>query len=327
MAVLVAGVAGCGGRSAGEPVSSGGPPEEIATTGPGAAETGTTSAPPLPGVVEGAMATPDGRERTYRLYVPPGLAEGEAVPLLVALHGGTGSGAQFAENSGFDAVADREGFIVVYPDGTPIAGTRALVWNGGACCGPAREDLQDVDDVGFLSALIEALVAGYPVDADRVYVTGHSNGAIMSYRMACEAADRVTAAAFQAGTIEIGDCDPARPISVLAIHGTGDTSIPIDGGSGQGLTQHPFASPQESIATMARLDGCDATPVESVDPENPDVTHRVWSGCDGGVTVELLLVEGASHSWMGHPAPRFLAEPYADLDASATVWEFLAAHG
>ena len=109
------------------------------------------------GSTEGTLRTADGRDRTYHLYVPPNLEPGTPVPLLVALHGGTGWGTQFEQNSGFDQLADRYGFIVVYPDGVGVGrnGTALRTWNGGGCCGPAAR--QEVDDVGFIRQLVEQL--------------------------------------------------------------------------------------------------------------------------------------------------------------------------
>jgi len=286
--------------------------------------------PPRGTVTEGSLVTEGSGERTYRLYVPSGVTSEDQVPLLLALHGGTGSGAQFETNSDFDTLAEANNFIVAYPDGTPIGTGSGRVWNGGDCCGRAQDSRDNVDDVGFLAQLIDAIEAEYPVDPARVYATGHSNGAILSYRLACELADTITAVAFQAGTIEIGECRPSRPISVLAIHGTADTNIPIEGGFGDGFSRTDFTSPQESIATMAELDGCGPM-VETVDPGNPAVTHRLWNECRRGVTVEMTIVTGANHAWMGHAATRLqealVGTPYPGYDSSLAVWTFLAANG
>ena len=252
-----------------------------------------------------------------------------AVPLLVALHGGTGWGTQFEENSGFDGLAEANGFVVVYPDGTPIGIGEGRVWNGGACCGQARQDRDDVDDVGFISALITTLEQRFAIDPSRVYATGHSNGAIMSYRLACELSDTVVAVGFQAGSLEIPRCAPDRPVSVFHLHGLADTNLPIDGGFGEGISNTDFTSPRESVALLAGLNGC-PDPVDSTDPDNPDVSYRVWEPCDEGTSVEFVTVAGANHAWMGHPGTAvqraMVGEPYPDLDASLAIWTFLARH-
>ncbi len=282
---------------------------------------------PVGTLVDGAVDTPDGRRRTYHLYVPSDSGDGP-MPLLIALHGGLGSGTQFREDSGFADLAEANRFLVVFPDGVPIAeGRDNRVWNGGGCCGVAARDRQNVDDVGFISAVIDEIEAVHPVDPSRVYAAGHSNGGIMAYRLACELSDRIVAVAFQSGTLEIGNCPMVQPVSLMSLHGLADTNIPIDGGRGSGVANYAFASPRESVETVARLDGCTGR-VDMVDPTNPDVSGTRWTGCDGDTTVEMILVEGANHAWMGHRGSRFtralIGEPYPDLDASVAIWSFLS---
>jgi polyhydroxybutyrate depolymerase len=277
------------------------------------------------------VVTPDGRTRSYRLVVPDGLRADHPSPLLVALHGGIGSGQQFERTSGFDELAVEHGFVVVYPDGIEIGGRGILrhgrVWNGGRCCSTAARE--NVDDVGFLATVIDRVSATRRIDPERVFAAGHSNGAIMSYRLACELADRIAAIGVQAGSIEIEDCAPTRPVSVLAIHGTADTNIPIEGGRGSGLAGIAFSSPTDAAARFAAFDGC-AAPTTHTDPGNRDVTVRTWPGGRRGTEVQFVTVRGAPHAWMGHPSPRGAAaganRPYADFDSSAAIWAFLAAH-
>jgi polyhydroxybutyrate depolymerase len=279
-----------------------------------------------------SVTTADGRSRTYHVYVPASLPTGP-VPLLVALHGGTGWGTQFEQQSGYDGLAEANGFVVVYPDGIgALLLPNNRVWNGGACCGVAQADRQDVDDVSFIATVIDRVEATHDIDARRVFATGHSNGAIMSYRLACELADRIAAIGVQAGTIEIGSCHPSRPVAVLEIHGTADQNIPIDGGTGtHSLSRTDFASPRDALSTMAAADGCPGDARESVDAGNPDVTVDTWAPCDAGTEVQWVKVAGANHAWMGHPvssglAERVVGEPYPDLDSSLVIWSFLDAH-
>ncbi len=282
--------------------------------------------------IDTRMKTADGRVRTYRVHVPPGIAGTDRVPLVIALHGGVGSGAQFERNSGFDALADRFRFVVVYPDGITIGGASVFaagrVWNGGQCCGPAATG--NVDDVTFLTRVIDSVRARFHGDPRRVFVTGHSNGAIMAYRLACERADRIAAIGVQAGTLEIPTCSPSRPVSVMHIHGAADRNIPIAGGRGNGISATDFFPPQQAIEILARADHCPARPTEAVDPANPDVTTRTWAPCGQGTAVEFVTVAGASHAWMGHPSARAAATltgpPYQGYDSSAAIWSFFAAH-
>jgi polyhydroxybutyrate depolymerase len=277
-------------------------------------------------ITTGSLVTADKRTRTYRVYVPSGLPTTK-VPLLVALHGGTGWGAQFELNSGFDGLAQANGFIVVYPDGVGT-GAKADVnrtWNGGGCCGVAQRD--KVDDVGFVRALIDQLEAKYAIDPARVFATGHSNGGILAYRLACELSDRIAAVALQSGTMEISSCAPSKPVSLLHIHGTADTNVPIDGGKGStSIANVPFASPRTSIATFATSDGCDA-PVQKVDPANKDLTATTWTGCPKGIDVKFIAVTGGTHPWMGHkPLNPKAPTPYLKLDSSLTIVSFLLRH-
>jgi polyhydroxybutyrate depolymerase len=250
------------------------------------------------------------------------------VPLLVALHGGTGWGTQFERNSGFDGLAEANGFIVVYPDGIGAGpGGRALrTWNGGYCCGPAARDA--VDDVGYLRRLVDTLSAEQPIDPDRVFVTGHSNGAILGYRLACELADRIAAVAVQAGSLGVDDCRPARPVPLLHLHGTADRNHPIEGGTGDGISGTDFHPAIDGVRAIAAADGCPPEGTAVRRSDNPDVAVTTWGPCRDGAEVQLVTVEGASHAWMGHAAlaPRMTGEAYPDLDASAEVWAFLAAH-
>ena len=293
---------------------------------------GAANRPAPRGATTSSFTTADGRTRTFRVYVPRSLPRNQRVPLLVALHGGLGSGAQFESNSGFDQLADVHHFIVVYPDGIPIRSSGVLanarVWNGGHCCGPAAR-LQ-VDDVGFISQLIDWVSQRHSIDPGRVYAAGHSNGAIMAYRLACELSDKIVAIGVQAGSLETDGCRPSRPVSVLHIHGTTDRNIPIEGGRGDGVAGIAFQPPHAAATTFAQLDGCPTASSTVTSPTNADVTIETWQPCREGATVEFVRVAGASHAWMGHASPRaaraLTGAPYMGYDSSAAIWAFLAAH-
>jgi polyhydroxybutyrate depolymerase len=279
-------------------------------------------------VVDGSLTTSDGRSRSYHVYVPTSLPSDRPVPLLVALHGGAGWGVQFEKNSGFDGLAEANQFLVVYPDGISQPPTpNGRVWNGGDCCGAAQR--QNVDDVAFISALVDHLEAQYDVDRARVAAAGHSNGGILAYRLACELADKIVAIGVQSATLGIPSCHPTQPVSVIHIHGTADRNIPINGGTGdRSLSQTDFPPPIDGVRTLAAANGCPADPSESV---SGDLTTDVWSPCQGSTEVRMVKVNGAGHAWMGHDASSALAgtlvgPPYMGLDSSAEIWSFLAAH-
>lgn len=276
------------------------------------------------------IRTADGRTRTYRLFVPAG-GRGVA-PLLVALHGGLGSGAQFEENSGFDGLATSNTFLVAYPDGVgrlPNGSGGARTWNGGTCCGPAAQ--RSVDDVAFLRALVKDVASAYAVDPNRIYAAGHSNGGIMALRLACEASDVFAAVGVQSSALGVASCAPRIPVSLLQIHGTADTNVPIDGGRGNGLADVDFRPAKQAAETLAGADGCSPEPTTADDTVNPDLQLTTWAGCSAGTAVEFLTVVGANHAWMGHEPSSALAErlvgtPYPKLDSSRAIWSFLSAH-
>jgi polyhydroxybutyrate depolymerase len=280
---------------------SGGAGDEatIATT----TTTTPTTPAPLPTGVSHDTVDVDGRSRTYRLYVPEflsTLSPGQEVPLVLVLHGGFGSGDQVARSTSYDAQADESGFIAVYPDGsTRPDGSGARTWNGGRCCGTAV--VQQVDDVAFLEALIAHVAAELPVDTDRVFAVGHSNGAIMANRLACETeTGTVRAIAAVAGSLEV-PCDDAPPTSVLYIHGDADENHPLEGGVGpRSVAGVDFTSVADSLDTWSTIDGCDPSPEETTDGV---VTTSTWTGCGDGTSVELWVLHGAPHSWPPDATP------------------------
>lgn len=285
---------------------------------------------PQGSVTEHTIRTADGLDRSYRLFVPSG-GLGVA-PLLVALHGGLGSGAQFEVNSDFDGLATSNRFIVAYPDGVGLMSDGsggARTWNGGDCCGPAVK--RNVDDVAFLGALVLDVSESNAIDPNRVYATGHSNGGIMALRLACEASDMFAAVGVQSAALGVQQCAPKRPVSLMQIHGTSDTNIPLSGGVGSGLSRVSFRPPQQAAEAMAEANGCSTPPVTTTDSANPDLIEAQWPSCSRGSAVSFLAVTGAGHAWMGHSAAsaageKLVGPPYPDLDSSRALWAFLAEH-
>lgn len=282
-------------------------------------------------VSKGAITTPDGYTRHFRLYVPSSLSSQTPVPLLVALHGGMGTSTQFARNSGFDSLAESNRFIVVYPDGigNHAEGSGLQTWNGGYCCGPAAAN--SVDDVGFIRAVINRVRTQFTIDPDRTYAAGHSNGAIMAYRLACELSDLIVGIGLQAGSLGVDACNPSRPVAVIHLHGTADTNHPIAGGTGTGIAGVAFRPARSAVEAFAGANLCIGMPTLTIDPSNPDVVAATWAQCDGSTAVKYVVINGATHAWMGHPgssplAAAYIGKPYPKLDASRAIWSFLAAH-
>jgi polyhydroxybutyrate depolymerase len=278
-------------------------------------------------IIDSSIRTPDGRHRTYRVYVPANLPAHPA-PLLIALHGGTGSNTQFERNSGFDALAERFGFIVVYPNGvgTGVNEASLRTWNAGMCCGPAVQ--KRVDDVGFIRQLIGTIEVGFPIDRTRVFAAGHSNGGFMAYRLACELSDHIAAVGIQSGGFGLLKCAPAHPVSLLHIHGTADTNVPIDGGIGStSLSKVVFPSAYWSTRTVAAAMHCSVWPTVVIDAKNPDLTIRTRTNAAAHVEVRLIAVRGASHTWMGHrPVNPYAPPAYMRFDSSLAIVQFLLSH-
>jgi polyhydroxybutyrate depolymerase len=274
--------------------------------------------------------TVDGRARSYTLHVPPDTARDRA--LVLVLHGGGGSADSAATQTGFSAVADREGFVVVYPDGTDRPrqllnglGRRGfLTWNAGACCGFAMENR--IDDVAFLRALVARLVRSHAIDPRRVYATGLSNGGMMAYRLACEASELLAAVAVVSGVVVAQPCTPRAPVAVLHIHGSADQNVPLAGGVGaRSLTRTPFPPVAESIALWVRADGCTAQPRRTELPRGVESTE--YGECRPGGAVTFMLIAGGGHSWPG--GQRMLAvldAPSTAFAATPLIWRFFAAH-
>jgi polyhydroxybutyrate depolymerase len=265
-----------------------------------------------------------GLDRSYILYVPNSVQQGQPVPLIFVFHGGTGNAESAVRMSGFNAVADRNGFIVAYPNGTGrLSNDLLLTWNGGDCCGYAQE--KNVDDVGFVRAIVADLKTQTNIDPKRVYATGMSNGGILSQRLACEAADLFAAVAPVAGTLNFSPCHPSHPISVIEFHGTGDQHIPYDGGFGpQSLVDVDFKSVKDSIGFWTSFNGCNSQPqTESFE----DIRHETWTGCADSTSVELYTIIGGGHSWPGGQGGWAGSDPpTTTISASQLIWEFFAAH-
>lgn len=275
---------------------------------------------PVPGDSRASMDI-DGRTREWRLYVPRSLAQIGAVPLVIGLHGGLGSGEQFAADGFFDSQAERGGFIAVYPDGISRGRfLEARTWNAGGCCGTAMNE--GVDDVAFIAALVDRLASELPIDRDRVYATGHSNGAMMAQRLACDRADLFAAIAVYSGPLQTS-CAPSEPISVLNIHGDADENILIGGGNGpRAVSNTDYNSLAETAATWVALNGCTTMLPANVEGA---VTTSIWTDCRDGVVVETQIVAGANHAWAGGaPTGPLRADPSPDLDASSAIWDFLS---
>jgi polyhydroxybutyrate depolymerase len=223
-----------------------------------------------------------GQTRQYLLHVPATYKPEEAAALVLVFHGAGISAERFVDYSGFSHVADREGFLIVYPQGLGEA------WN------PSR-------DVQFISDLIDLLQRRCYIDPDRIYASGHSNGASMVNRLACELAGRIAAIGTLSGGYQASTrCSPSHPVAVFAIHGTADPVIPYDG------------VPEWALA-WAQRNGCNPEPIEVV--RNVLISEKQWSNCQAGADVILYTIQDHGHEW-----------PTELINAGQIIWEFFEVH-
>jgi len=264
-----------------------------------------------------------GRERAYLAHLPTAIGN-SPLPLVIVLHGGGGNAESAARMTQMSPLADKENFIVVYPDGTGRLDDKLLTWNSGNCCGYALDN--HADDVGFIRALIEKLARNYPIDARRVYATGISNGGMMSYRLACELSDKLAAIAPVAGALNV-ECKPTQSVSIIAFHGTNDQNVPYNGGVGtKSIAPHPREdkSVAFALAFWSQFDKCAPTPSRD---ERGNIVHDTYSNCANGAGVELYTIKGGGHAWpSGDRLALILDAPTEEISASAVMWEFFKQH-
>ncbi|MBZ0302449.1 MAG: dienelactone hydrolase family protein [Anaerolineae bacterium] len=266
-------------------------------------------------------------ERTYTLHVPPGLAE--PAPVVIILHGRGGTGQQMAVYTGFDELADREGFIALYPDG--VEGEWDYVKGV-----PGYPDAQD--DTAFLVGLVDHLAEDYPVDLSRVYVAGFSNGGFMAERIACENSPRFAAYASVAasgfgGMTQI--CAQSGQSPIVLIHGTADNNVPWQGLSvtrGERTVYVTYPVP-ETMAYWAEFNGCGSELKTDEVPESgdsPGTGVRILTvTCPPDASVIIYAVLGGGHNWPGRDAnfPAQIAGTInRDIDATEVIWTFFAQH-
>ncbi|RKH69936.1 hypothetical protein D7X96_13120 [Corallococcus interemptor] len=265
-----------------------------------------------------------GRTRAFRVHVPTGYDATKPTPVVLSFHGFGSNEEEQELLTGFSRLADAEGFIAVYPRGLNFAevygrgeaDTRG--WNAEACCGPAQ--IGNVDDVGFVDALLADLDTRVCTDPRRVFANGFSNGGFFSYRLACERAQRIAAIAPVSGMEGVTDCRPSRPVPVLHFHGTGDETIFYDGGSNV-IGGKPYPSAPDSVRRFAELNGCQGPQQQTYQQGNS--TCVAYTGCQPeSATASLCTVTGGKHAWPGQP---LYNGGTTDLDASLQMWRFFQA--
>lgn len=284
-----------------------------------------------PGSTQEQKMEVNGVERTYIIHFPNPMPAKitNGLPVVIALHGGGGSGEQIAKATRFNDKADKEGFIVVYPNGSGRREDKLLTWNAGKCCAYAMR--QNINDIAFIDALIDKLVKFQNADPQRIYITGMSNGAMMAHRLGAALAPKVAAIGVVAGTIFKDQPIPVAPISVMMIHGLADDSVLFNGG------------PSKRPMVRAAIDG-EGLPVRSaydfwrkhngcaVDENvyaKGNITTYTTKPCKDNTTIILQTIKNGGHNWPGSPKAAVYSEfddgsSYIGHDATDVLWNFFA---
>jgi polyhydroxybutyrate depolymerase len=292
------------------------------------------NAAPAPGDHNGTLQF-EGLSRTFIVHVPPQEqpATGKT-PAVIMLHGAGGSGRGAISQTGWNRTSDAEGFLVVYPDAEPLDPAQPAgflrnprLWNDGR----RKPDFgsRHVDDVGFISALIDYLEKNYNADPERVFVTGFSNGSAMALRVGVELAPRVAAVAGVSGELRYQGRAMSAPVPMLFIIGDKDPLNPIDGGEVKLPWGPPHNNPPvaQTLAAWRAMLGCGAD--ASIGRIGPDVTESVWSHCARGGAVEYYTVANMGHAWPGgtsHLPERLVGPPSRAINACEVIWSFFKPH-
>lgn len=273
--------------------------------------------------------THDGKVRSAEIFVPE--RRKKYMALVVVLHGGGGTYERIRRYSGFNKLARREQFVVVYP------GAAGKQWNDGRDPSRYRNGEGANNDIGYLSALIDRVVGDLQLNPDRVYVAGPSNGGMMSFRVACELSDKVAAVTAVIANMPARlarNCNPTRPVPVQLVNGTADRWVPYNGGkvSANGFGNYGrVMSTNASIEYWLAKNRCrtpgQALPVRNASAgDGTTVDGRVWPRCAGRSEVRLVRVVGGGHTWAGtrSPAPRFLGLSSEEFRAEEEIWRFVS---
>ena len=274
-----------------------------------------------------------GLQRSYLIHLPASYDKSLQWPLVIVLHGGGGEARNMNPLTDFNTLADKEGFIIVYPDAYEHN------WNDGRSDPGIKSQAENVDDVAFISALIDYLGQDLNIDKKMIYATGISNGAIMSNRLGCELSDKIAAIAPVAGNIPqktASTWSPSRAVAVLIINGTEDPLVPYNGGdvSFLSLKRGKVISVEDTVKFWVTQDGCPVAPqMEQLPHVNPSDTTSTtverYTGCRDGTEVILYKVNGGGHTWPGglqYLSENFIGKTSRDFSSTETIWQFFKLH-
>lgn len=245
--------------------------------------------------------TVDGSQRPYDLHIPAHVARPAA--LVLVFHGGGGRPQGIAAKTGWNALADQNGFVVAYPQGAPAPSGRGGTWNVGGSFSRS-----DADDIGYVAAILHDVAGETPVDQARIYAAGHSMGGVFAYRLACTMSGTLAAIAPVSATMVEPHCAPTSPVAVFHTHGSDDERIPLGGGRGpETALARDWPAPRTGVLAWSRLDGCSGAPTRST---QGTASCESFGQCRAAV--EMCVLAGGRHAWPAGVTDR--------------IWAFFAAH-
>ena len=286
--------------------------------------------PALAGTISHGTLAHGGLTRTYRLYVPSNIPARSPLPLVLILHGGFGTGDQVASKTKFEPLAEKEGFLAVYPDAVNRH------WNDGRNDPQATTSHATIDDVGFIAALIDKLSTQFPVDAHRIYATGVSNGGMMCHRLAFQLINRLAAIGPVVASIPVDLTPvtlPAIPMPVILFNGTADQLVPWEGGN-VASKRGKVISVANTVTFWVKHNGCNPIPTKTYLPDTtPEDGSQVWSetyvNALNKPTVVFYGIQNGGHHWPGAGPTLGLLERghiNRDIDATHLIWAFFKSH-
>lgn len=277
----------------------------------------------------------EGMNRSYVIHLPESYDSSRSFPLVMVFHGGGGNARNIERVTGFSQKADEEEFIVVYPEGSGRFNNRLFTWNAGFCCGYAFEN--DIDDVGYINALITSLLENYSIDSTKIYATGISNGGILTHLVAAELSDIFAAVAPVAaqigGQANIDEepwqiPEPDHSVSMMVFNGMNDSRVPYGGGRPLVNDTHVYSwlSTNDSILFWVEQNQCNPIPKRNIS-ESGNIIIDIYQGGIQNTEVVLVTIVDGNHSWPGGEKGRNRGdESTSEINATDLIWDFFKKH-
>ena len=270
--------------------------------------------------------TVEGNTRSFIVYLPKGYNNAGKMPMIFAIHGGSGTPEGMINIANFKAIADRDKVVLVYPSGIQNN------WNDGR---PTTPNQLGINDVSFFNQMCDYMINNYSVDGTKIYATGISNGGFMSSRLGCELSNRIAAIAVVAATMEATtiapSCNPGRPVPVIYIHGTTDPLVPFTGGqmTAGGTAGGSILSHFQALDKWATINSCNSIPtitdLPDVANDGTTIKQRVYSGGINGSEVVSYVISNGGHTWpQGYQYlnEAIIGKTSQDINACEVIWTF-----